>query len=117
MRKHGSARKVTARVVAVGHDCDVAMLTVDDDEFWEGLFSEKCLHLGNADSTTAPALQDHVTVVGYPTGSVPNAENTSHSKRSTALSSRNLELSFGFVMKPSLLRQCIERRTSKLPKL
>ena len=32
-----------------------------------------------------------------------NAENTSHSKRFAALSSRSLELSFGYVMDPTLV--------------
>lgn len=41
--------------------CDVAaMLTVDDDEFWEGVSPVEFGEL--------PALQDAVTVVGYPIG-------------------------------------------------
>jgi hypothetical protein len=32
LRKHGNARKFPARVVAVGHECDIAMLTVDSEE-------------------------------------------------------------------------------------
>ncbi len=41
--------------------CDVAaMLTVDDDEFWEGVSP---VEFGDL-----PALQDAVTVVGYPIG-------------------------------------------------
>lgn len=41
--------------------CDVAaMLTVDDDEFWEGVST---VEFGDL-----PALQDAVTVVGYPIG-------------------------------------------------
>ena len=34
MRKHGSAQKFAARVLATGHECDLAVLTVDDDAFW-----------------------------------------------------------------------------------
>lgn len=37
-----------------------AMLTVDDDEFWEGMLPVEFGEL--------PALQDAVTVVGYPIG-------------------------------------------------
>ena len=67
VKKHGSAKKFTAKVcsttpppppprhtphqikkdslqmtfflqvVAVGHDCDLAILTVEDDNFWQGL--------------------------------------------------------------------------------
>ena len=41
--------------------CDVAaMLTVDDDDFWEGVSP---VEFGDL-----PALQDAVTVVGYPIG-------------------------------------------------
>lgn len=40
--------------------CYAAMLTVDDDEFWEGVMS---VEFGDL-----PALQDAVTVVGYPIG-------------------------------------------------
>eukprot|EP00939_MAST-03C_sp_MAST-3C-sp1_P005530 g5530.t1 len=64
VRKHGSAKKVKARVVQVGHDCDLALLTVDDDKFWEGDFRDQYLELDE----TLPALQDSVSVVGYPTG-------------------------------------------------
>jgi S1-C subfamily serine protease len=60
VRKHGEAVKFTAKVAAVSHECDLALLTVEDDAFWEGL---EALPLGEI-----PQLQDAVTVVGYPTG-------------------------------------------------
>ena len=34
MRRHGSSVKHQAKVYAVGHDCDLAVLTVEDPEFW-----------------------------------------------------------------------------------
>ena len=37
VRRQGSADKVIARVLHVGHDCDLALLTVDDEDFWQGL--------------------------------------------------------------------------------
>lgn len=40
--------------------CDAAMLTVDDNEFWQGVSP---VEFGDL-----PALQDAVTVVGYPIG-------------------------------------------------
>lgn len=59
-------------MLAIGHECDVALLTVDDDEFWEGFGSGE---EGNVDHHMAirlveelPLLQDEVTVVGYPVG-------------------------------------------------
>uniref|UniRef100_A0A0G4I4S4 Protease Do-like PDZ domain-containing protein n=1 Tax=Chromera velia CCMP2878 TaxID=1169474 RepID=A0A0G4I4S4_9ALVE len=60
VRKHGSAKKYLAKVVATGHECDLAVLSVEDDEFWTDL---ECLEFGGL-----PRLQDAVTVVGYPTG-------------------------------------------------
>eukprot|EP00741_Cyanophora_paradoxa_P012398 tig00020610_g11979.t1 len=60
VRKHGSAEKILAKVEHVGHECDLAILTVQDDKFWEGI---QPLELGGV-----PHLQDSVQVVGYPTG-------------------------------------------------
>ncbi|GIX66278.1 serine protease [Babesia caballi] len=60
LRKHGSTVKYPGRVVAIGHECDLAILAVDDDAFWEGV---RPLDLGDV-----PSLHDAVTVVGYPTG-------------------------------------------------
>ncbi|KAL3716904.1 hypothetical protein ACJRO7_008479 [Eucalyptus globulus] len=60
VKKRGSDTKYVAKVLAIGTECDIAMLTVDDDEFWEGVSS---VEFGNL-----PALQDAVTVVGYPIG-------------------------------------------------
>ncbi|KAG9160520.1 hypothetical protein Leryth_019476 [Lithospermum erythrorhizon] len=60
LKKRGSDTKYLATVLAIGTECDIAMLTVDDDEFWEGVSP---LAFGDL-----PALQDAVTVVGYPIG-------------------------------------------------
>ncbi|GFE53642.1 serine protease [Babesia ovis] len=60
LRKHGSSVKYPGRIVAIGHECDLAILKVDNDEFWEGVCP---LELGDV-----PNLHDSVTVVGYPTG-------------------------------------------------
>ena len=60
VRKHGEAIKFTARVVGISHECDLAMLAVEDDAFWAEVAP---LPLGDI-----PELQDGVTVVGYPTG-------------------------------------------------
>jgi len=60
IRKHGDPNKYSARVVAVGHECDLAMLTTDNEEFWKGTVP---LTLGGI-----PDLQEPVAVVGYPTG-------------------------------------------------
>ncbi|GJY75382.1 protease Do-like protein 9 [Tanacetum coccineum] len=60
VKKRGSDVKYLANVLAIGTECDIAMLSVSDDEFWEGISP---LEFGDL-----PALQDAVTVVGYPIG-------------------------------------------------
>ncbi|KAJ0960401.1 hypothetical protein J5N97_001763 [Dioscorea zingiberensis] len=60
LKKRGSDTKYLATVLAIGTDCDIAMLTVNDDEFWEGV--------SPVEFGPLPALQDAVTVVGYPIG-------------------------------------------------
>ncbi|XP_021891895.1 protease Do-like 9 [Carica papaya] len=60
LKKRGSDTKYLATVLAIGTECDIALLTVDDDEFWEGVSP---VEFGDL-----PALQDAVTVVGYPIG-------------------------------------------------
>eukprot|EP00186_Timspurckia_oligopyrenoides_P004020 CAMPEP_0182450816 /NCGR_PEP_ID=MMETSP1172-20130603/43386_1 /TAXON_ID=708627 /ORGANISM="Timspurckia oligopyrenoides, Strain CCMP3278" /LENGTH=525 /DNA_ID=CAMNT_0024648539 /DNA_START=1192 /DNA_END=2769 /DNA_ORIENTATION=- len=60
IRAYGDSVRYIARVSSVGHDCDLALLEVDDDAFWKNV---RELELsGNAH------LEDSVTVVGYPTG-------------------------------------------------
>ncbi|XP_021733670.1 protease Do-like 9 [Chenopodium quinoa] len=60
LKKRGSDTKYLATVLAIGTECDIALLTVSDDEFWEGVSPVEFGKL--------PALQDAVTVVGYPIG-------------------------------------------------
>ncbi|KAI9078027.1 hypothetical protein K1719_039952 [Acacia pycnantha] len=60
LKKRGSDTKYLATVLAIGTECDIALLTVNDDEFWDGVSP---VEFGDL-----PALQDAVTVVGYPIG-------------------------------------------------
>lgn len=60
LKKRGSDTKYLATVLAIGTECDIAMLTVDDGEFWQGMSP---VEFGDL-----PTLQDAVTVVGYPIG-------------------------------------------------
>ncbi|CAI5945693.1 unnamed protein product [Closterium sp. NIES-64] len=60
VKKRGSDTKYLATVLAVGTECDIALLSVEDDEFWKDV---QPLKLGSL-----PHLQDPVTVVGYPIG-------------------------------------------------
>ena len=61
VKKRASAKKYVAEVIAIGRECDLALLTVHDSEFWEAL---QPISLANA----LPPLQDVVTVVGFPVG-------------------------------------------------
>ncbi|MCA9406991.1 MAG: trypsin-like peptidase domain-containing protein, partial [Candidatus Omnitrophica bacterium] len=60
VRKNSDPRKYTARLEAIGHDCDLAILRVDDPEFFEGVDP---IELGDL-----PTLQSTVVVLGYPQG-------------------------------------------------
>ncbi|XP_056159207.1 protease Do-like 10, mitochondrial isoform X2 [Syzygium oleosum] len=60
VRKHGSPTKYRAHVLSVGHECDLAILMVDSQEFWAGM---SFLELGDI-----PFLQEAIAVVGYPQG-------------------------------------------------
>lgn len=60
VRKHGDAKKYNAHIIQVAHECDVAMVGVEDEKFWEGLDP---LEFGDI-----PLLEEDVVVVGFPTG-------------------------------------------------
>ncbi|CAM6052277.1 unnamed protein product [Sphagnum compactum] len=60
VKKRGSDTKYLATVLAIGTECDIAMLTVSNDEFWEDVMP--------VEFGSLPRLQDAVTVVGYPIG-------------------------------------------------
>jgi len=60
VRKHGDSRKFVASVEHVAHECDLAILKVEDPQFWQGL---EALEIGDL-----PDLQDNIMVVGYPQG-------------------------------------------------
>jgi len=60
VRKESDPKKYTATLLSIGHDCDLAILTVNDATFFQNTpvlsFSE------------LPQLQDSVMVLGFPTG-------------------------------------------------
>ncbi len=60
VQKQDDPSKATARVVAISHDCDLALLHVDDKAFTRGIKPARIGHL--------PALREAVQVVGYPIG-------------------------------------------------
>ncbi|MDO9541801.1 MAG: trypsin-like peptidase domain-containing protein [Kiritimatiellia bacterium] len=61
IQREGDPRKYQATVLFAGHDCDLAVLTVPDESFFEGT---RPLSLG----PTLPSLNDEVIVLGYPMG-------------------------------------------------
>ncbi|KAK9813853.1 hypothetical protein WJX73_001994 [Symbiochloris irregularis] len=60
VKRRGDDQKFLAQVLAIGTECDIALLTVEDDAFWEGVEPLKFGPL--------PRLQDAVAVIGYPIG-------------------------------------------------
>ena len=60
VKKKSDPKKYTARLLAIGHDCDLAILTVDDESFYEGMTEIKIGDL--------PKLQEEVSVIGFPRG-------------------------------------------------
>lgn len=62
VKRRGDDRKFLAKVLAIGIDCDVACLEVEDQSFWEP-FGTAAIEFGDL-----PRLQDSVAVVGYPVG-------------------------------------------------
>jgi len=57
VKRRGSDAKYVATVLSIGPECDIALLTVEDEAFWEGL---PPVELGES----MPMLQDAITVVG-----------------------------------------------------
>ncbi|RVX20892.1 Protease Do-like 2, chloroplastic [Vitis vinifera] len=60
VKRRGDDTKYVAKVLARGIECDIALLSVESEEFWKGT---EPLNFGRL-----PRLQDAVTVVGYPLG-------------------------------------------------
>ncbi|KAF6137017.1 hypothetical protein GIB67_030781 [Kingdonia uniflora] len=54
VRKHGSDTKYLANVLIIGNECDIAMLTVKDDELWEGILP--------AEFGSLPVLHDVIVI-------------------------------------------------------
>jgi S1-C subfamily serine protease len=61
VQKNNDAKRYVARVEFVGHDCDLAILRVDDPAFFKGTAPLRF-------ARSIPHLNDEVTVLGYPMG-------------------------------------------------
>lgn len=62
VRRSGEAKRYVARVAAIAHDVDLAVLTVADGAFFTGLSSALSL------SKEVPRIMDEVLVAGFPEG-------------------------------------------------
>jgi len=60
VQRRGQSEKYQAKIEAQANECDLALLEVEDESFWEGL---EPLEFGDL-----PLLQEEVEVLGYPTG-------------------------------------------------
>jgi len=60
VQKTGDTRKYTAKVEFVGHDCEIALLKVEDESFFEGT---KPVKFGGV-----PMQRERVAAYGFPTG-------------------------------------------------
>lgn len=60
LRKTGDAQKYEASLLSINHQCDLAVLTVADDAFWERAVE---IEVGEM-----PRMQQRVDVIGYPIG-------------------------------------------------
>ena len=67
VRAHNNPEKFLARVVAMAHDVDLAVVAVDDDAFWEGIESGSS-RIANLATKPFPEMYSGVQVVGFPTG-------------------------------------------------
>lgn len=61
VRKPGNPKKWQAEVLCVGLVCDLALVTVKDEAFWDPSFMPLTF-------SDVPDLQDSILVAGYPTG-------------------------------------------------
>eukprot|EP00475_Leptophrys_vorax_P036141 TRINITY_DN6051_c0_g1_i1.p1 TRINITY_DN6051_c0_g1~~TRINITY_DN6051_c0_g1_i1.p1 ORF type:complete len:414 (-),score=123.37 TRINITY_DN6051_c0_g1_i1:614-1792(-) len=69
IRRHGLPDKFAAKVVAVGHECDIAMLEVPDERFWKYPEPMQAMKLdSDLSENFLPSLDDEIAVVGYPQG-------------------------------------------------
>jgi len=61
VQRHDRPGKWVARLLLEGVQCDLALLAVDDERFWDDLPLQAC-------TDDVPTLQHIVTAVGYPVG-------------------------------------------------
>lgn len=65
VRRHGDTKRYKARTIGVSHESDLALLAIDDVDFWRADDGTVIRPLNWA---SLPSLYDDVAVVGYPMG-------------------------------------------------
>ncbi|MDJ0520643.1 MAG: trypsin-like peptidase domain-containing protein [Planctomycetota bacterium] len=60
VKRADRVKRYEARVLFAGHQSDLAVITVDDNEFWEGMVP--------LEISERPAMRSKVMTIGYPTG-------------------------------------------------
>jgi S1-C subfamily serine protease len=72
VQRRGDGTKYHATVAAICNECDLALLRVEDDDFWnshsDNQNGNNIPKLQPLEFGPLPALQDEVEVLGYPTG-------------------------------------------------
>eukprot|EP00850_Spirogloea_muscicola_P009186 SM000051S17546 [mRNA] locus=s51:220822:226189:+ [translate_table: standard] len=70
VKRRGDDTKFLATVLAIGTECDIALLSVEDDDFWRGPEPLTFGSMPRLQATISFCLRpaDAVTVVGYPIG-------------------------------------------------
>ncbi len=64
VQREGNAKRYPAEILFVAHDCDLALITVRDDEFFKGLGDADLLQIADV----LPDLNEEVIAMGYPMG-------------------------------------------------
>jgi hypothetical protein len=68
LRRRGDSNKYLAKVLAIGRDCDIALLAIASPED-EGKFFKDVVAIDVFNSTRLyPHLQERIAVIGFPTG-------------------------------------------------
>lgn len=68
VRRPGNPQRYAATVLAIGRDCDLAMLTVDAEEFWHSAWKGAEFVDIAEETGKLPDLEERVSVIGYPQG-------------------------------------------------
>lgn len=69
VKRRYSDTKYPAKVMAIGNECDIALLAVENEEFWQEIESHVARHVSRVPYLMAgelPRLQESVLVIGYP---------------------------------------------------